>query len=42
VALCFWTWLGAILAVLLGVSPWQWVYRGGTPAPTTPPQAKRA
>lgn len=42
VMLCDGVWLGAIAAVLVGVMPWQWVYRGGTPAPAVPPQAKRA
>ncbi len=39
VALCDGVWLGALFAVAVGVSPWQWFYRGGAPAP--PPQATR-
>jgi ABC-type transport system involved in cytochrome c biogenesis permease subunit len=40
VALCDGVWVGTFFAVLFGVLPWQWVYRGGAPAP--PPQATRA
>lgn len=40
VMLCDGVWVGALLAVLVGVLPWQWVYRGGGAAP--PPQATRA
>ena len=39
VMLCRGVWIGAGLAVLAGVLPWQWVYRGGAPAP--PPRAER-
>lgn len=42
VMLCDGVWVGAVLAMLVGVLPWQWVYRGGQSAPPTPPQAKRA
>lgn len=42
VMLCDGVWVGALLAILVGVLPWQWVYGGGPPAPTTPPQARRA
>jgi hypothetical protein len=39
VRLCDWVWGGSLAAILVGVSPWQWAYRGGAPAP--PPQAQR-
>ena len=40
VMLCDGVWIATALAVLVGVLPWQWVYRGGGAAP--PPQATRA
>ena len=40
VMLCDVVWVASLVAVLVGVLPWQWVYRGGTPAP--PPRAERA
>lgn len=40
VMLCDGVWIGTALALLVGVLPWQWVYRGGGAAP--PPQATRA
>lgn len=39
VRLCDGVWLASLAAVLVGVLPWQWVYRGGEPAP--PPLATR-
>lgn len=39
VRLCDGVWIGSLVAVLVGVLPWQWVYRGGQPAP--PPRAER-
>jgi ABC-type transport system involved in cytochrome c biogenesis permease subunit len=31
VRLCDGVWIGSLIAVLVGVLPWQWVYRGGGP-----------
>jgi ABC-type transport system involved in cytochrome c biogenesis permease subunit len=39
VALCDGVWIGSLFAILVGVLPWQWVYRGSEPTP--PPRPHR-